>query len=408
MKIIMKISLAAFFSFAILSCQGRNVQTTHQAIDTAETLMSYPVSPEIATPAPIMPVLTTPDARTVNVNFVSVLSGSLYIGPSDSGIYYELDFDRDRVIEHQLPKNCRLLSPGQKAICQVTAPGVNRLEINVYDVTTGQHDFPENKEVSRWGVSGTEDLLLYVTNQNTVLIYELETKIQKEVGNLNLNEELTIPWLSSISEGFLIGINYEQKEWMISEIPPEDETKPLVFESINISENIAATDALEWSPNQAMVALVGFDRGDKLAKMSVYQCKWIVTVYDPYKQRVISTVKAPDRQCFGGIFFHQYAVWSPNSSKVVLFPDQDMCIVDLENPEQGCFPVSIPHQVDYIIQSLNWSPDSDYIAYYYDYKFGGASGELWVYSIKENKNYLVATEEVFSSSFLGNYLFWGQ
>ena len=413
MKKIMKLLVTLLISFVILSCQGRSIQTTSQSISTPTTLMPSLASPEMATSTVAPPTTVMPDVLTDKANFISGLSGSLYIGPSQKGTYYEFAFDSGEVFKRQLPENCRLLSTSQNAICDTMLDGSNK-GLYVYNILTGKHDFLTEQYISKWGVSGDGNLLLYLSYESendsgvSVFIYNFETKTRQEVGIMYSNDELAIPWITSVSGNFLIGMNQIKEELMIAETRPGEEKKALIFKPINIAQNFAASEFHEWSPNQALIVLLGYDRNDEPVDFSAYQCTWIAAVYDPYEQNVVATMKAPEGQCFEKVMDSRPAVWSPDNSRFVLSLGQDMCIVDVANFEQGCTPISIHHEEDYGIQSLSWSPDSNYLAYHLVEKMGRRAGELWVYSVKEDKNYLITTDEGFHPSFYGLYLLWGQ
>lgn len=212
---------------------------------------------------------------------------------------------------------------------------------------------------------------------------------------------LAIPHLSNSGQS-MIGVDYEDKSrdyddnWYVMYV----DTMAAI--PILVPPNIAATDSIEWSPNDDTVALVGFYRDDENPYAGALRCKKVVLIYDPMAQVIEYEVKVPDNRCYSPIDLYRDSIWSPDSSKLALVLDQqDICIISVSDGGRDCAAISNNFGTEYKIRSLAWSPDSRYLA------FRGFNGKVQVYSIEDRTtNFIVDTHDL-SSSPVGNNLVWG-
>ena len=173
-------------------------------------------------PTPIPSPTPTPNVYVGKVNFFPELSGSLFAGSFFSGEYLELDFDTQQVVRYQLPKNCRLLSARRKAVCEINIGPMN-YEIYIYDLTSGKHEFAQQmKDVYRWGVSGSENILFYIPNDVVdggipIYSYEFSTGLNELIGVFKDYDEYYVPWNLQMSRDCLIGTSYGENIYLDSD-----------------------------------------------------------------------------------------------------------------------------------------------------------------------------------------------
>lgn len=409
MKKMMKCSVAFIFSSVLLSCQS----TVPQAIPIEETATVFSVHTQTAqTPETTIQITRTPESINpdpvfADINFVPELSGSLFVGSFDTGLYMELDFDDDQATQYQLPKGCELLSNRLEAVCEVN-PDSGKAGIYIYNILTEKRGFTEERNVGRWDLTSSEQLLIYTLAEPegpeiSMYSYNLETKTSINVGAFNNNERrLAIPWLSNSAQS-MVGLNYDELAWDDDDSWYMMATDTMEDKPIAVPQHIAATDSVQWSPNDGMVALVGFYRTDEDPPTGSIRCTRVVLIYNPTTDTVESQIEALDGRCFTPIALYQDSIWSPDSSKLALVLDQqDICIIHVSDGESNCAPISSYYQTEYKIRSLTWSPDSAYLA------FRGFDGSLQVYSLKDRKTYFIADTDDLSPSPIGNILVWTQ
>ena len=406
MKKLIRLYTACVLSLLLFSCQRSSEATLMQETPLPSTTTPSLLVPGTHAMTTSTPNMITPEIGTADINFVSELSGSLFIGSYESGTYVELDFDEDRVLYYQFPQHCKLVTIHLKAVCEVDFVS-DKAGIYIFDVLTGQRAFTEIRDVGRWDVTSSDELLVYTLagpDEIGVLInaYDFITNKSNIAGTFDSKEmTLSIPWLSNSAKS-MIGVNYEtlsrdyDDEWYMMY------ADTMQAEPIIVPDNIAATDSIEWSPNDALVALIGFYRDDENPHPGTLRCKKEVLIYDPVAQNIKSTVKVPENRCYTPIDFYQEGVWSPDSSKIALVLDQqDICIVYVSKGGLDCVPISNNDETEYKIRSLAWSPDSNYLV------FNGSDGKIQVYSVKDDKTFIITDAGNLSPSPIGSDLIWG-
>jgi WD40 repeat protein len=402
MKILLKRCTIFAISFILLSCQEMISQetATQDTIVLPTQTNSLPIS-ETITPATLIPVSITPDTIAAGINFLPELRGSLFIGSYDSGVYIEIDFDHDKVSRYQLPGGCQLLSGGLKAVCEVN-PFTDNAEIYIYDVIAERRGFTE-QGVGRWDLTSSEQILAYTRASPdgigiSIHAYDFETNTSSYVGTFNnKGATLSLPWLSN-SANSMIGLDMngpfdDDDSWYVMD------TSTMEDEPITVPENIAATNSIEWSPNNALIALVGFYRDDERALPGALTCGKEVLIYDPILKNVKSRIEVPKGRCYDPFYIHPLSIWSPDSSKLALVLDQqDICIIDMLGREPACSLITNYYSSEHYISRLSWSPDSRYVA------FIAGDDTIQVYSINDEKTYHIAD---LSTSPIGSDLVWG-
>lgn len=389
----------------LTSCQKeitKPVQSTSVAIPPTSTLV------ETATPTSLSAGIESPEPLMVNVNSVLGLSGHLYFGPSNLGAVADFDFDNGSANLHKLPRDCYILSSGQKAICQVKVYS-DIEEIYVYDMSTGQTEFTA-KNISMWVIPSLERFLEYIPvniekDGFPIYMYDFATKTNTRVGLIDRESSLMLPWLSNTGKSIIgveIGDDYNTDTWSIIDL------SVMKDEPISVSKNIVATNFIVWSPDDAKVALVGYFKGDPEPSMGYIRCMTVALVYEPIAQTTLSTLNAPDGRCF--TLFNQsrdglglqHSIWSPDSSKIAFLLDlHNVCIVALSELHQGCKLLPNLDEVDNQVWSLAWSPDSNYLAYI------TSDGKIGVFSLRDNESHLI-TDVRGEPIFHYGYLIWGK
>jgi len=405
-KILMRHCVIFVLSLTLLSCQGNTQSTQIQETITSPTQTQSVAIPETLIPATGTPRIITPAVITADINFVPELNGSLFVGSSYSGVYIELNFDNDLAFRYQLPEGCQLLANGQKAVCEVSAFS-DISEIYVYDVQTGQRDFAEKRDVGMWYLTSSEHLLTYTHAGRegigiSISAYDFRDNTSLNIGTFdNKERKLAIPQLSNSAKS-MIGLNYMGLSWDYDDEWYVMNAGAMEAELINVPANIAADNSIEWSPNDAMVALVGFYRDDENPHVGALRCEKEVLIYDPIAKIVESRVKVPEKRCYTSIDFYPNNIWSPDSSKLALVLDQqDICIIHVSESRPVCFLISNYYKTDNFVTSLTWSPDSNYVAFIVD------RNHVQVYSIEDNKTYIIADTDELSSLPIGKNLVWG-
>ncbi|MEK6752892.1 MAG: hypothetical protein AABZ00_11585 [Chloroflexota bacterium] len=390
----------------LLSCQ-ENIsgstpfkETNITPLPQTQSVNSPHITPsETNTPIAISTIINA------SINFLPVLSGSLFVGSADSGEYIKLDFDNDLAFRFYLPKYCELLSVLPRAVCE-TDNVSDKTEVYVYDILTGQQNFIERKDIGTWNIASSEQILMYTLagpngSEISINAYDFRSNASIYIGTFNNEETIfSIPRLSNSAQS-MIGVDYEESSWDTDDNWYVMDASIMKAEALVVPENIAATDSIEWSPNNAMVALVGFYRSDEVPHAGNLRCGKEALIYDPVSKIVKLTIKVPEERCYDHFYLHPRSIWSPDSTKLALVLDQqDICIVDVSEKKPKCFLISNYYQSENYIARLAWSPDSQYIA------FISGAGEIQVHSVKDNKTYLIATIDNLSTLPIGSELIW--
>ena len=340
-----------------------------QALDTSSPLISTQIIPElksISTATYILKTIT-PSFINADINYIPELFGNLYVGSSDIGQYVSIDFDKKTASRMHLPRDCYLLSNGQKAVCEVREFSDIK-EIYVLDVLTGHRDFSDKRDVGRWELTSSERFLKYMRSDpgGGILLemYDFTSLESYTVGKFDDKETmLSFPWISNSGQ-IMIGVNFEDKGMEFDDRWYRMNIKDMKEEPIHIPANIVATDSVEWSPDDALAALVGFYRDDKDPTVGTLRCTKVVLFYDPNSQVIKFSVQVPEGQCITPIALYQDSIWSPDSSKLALVLDQrDICVVDVTKYNPDCVLMNNPQSGNEIL-SLTWSPDSNNLAFF--------------------------------------------
>lgn len=408
MKTLIRYCLEFVVALALVACQGRVPPLTPtQSIISSSAPNTPPQELETTTPKAFVTATPTPDAVTANVRFIPELRGNLFVGSFDSGVYIKIDFENGQVFRYKLPGGCQLLSDSQNAVCDNRTSSVIR-EIYIYNVFTQQREFTENRDVGRWDLTSAEHLLGYTRarpSETGISIYAFDfiTDETTNIGKFDSQQmKLAIPWLSN-SGATMIGLNHETLQWDYDDNWYFMKADTMKAEHVLVPENIAATDSVEWSPNDALVALVGFYRDDEEPHVGSLRCKKIVLLYDPVTQIVKSLAKVPEGRCYTPIALYQDSIWSPDSSKLALILNQqDICIVYVSEGGTDCVSISDNYGTEYKVRSLVWSPDSNYLAVI------GLDDVLQVYSLADKRMYLIADANELSPLPIGSNLVWGR
>jgi hypothetical protein len=417
-----------FLSVTLLACQGGVSQTTKKletytpsvhiletikpstptkAWPTKSATASVLITKELSDLKTPIPKAIAPEIVNEDINFLHELSGILYIGSRDTGVYVKVDFDNDRISRLKLPNDCLLLSNGFKAVCEEKDFSVIK-EIFVWDVPARQRVFTDKRDIGSWELSSSERLLAYTPIEpdetiQTMEAYDLNTSTAFSIGRIDQRgDTLYIPWLSNSGQT-LIGMNFKDLYNESDDTWYMMDTTDMKAEPILSPYNIAATDSVEWSPDDSLVALVGFYRDDEISSVGTLQCKKTVLFYDPKAKAVRFSVKVPEGRCFSPIALYQDSLWSSDNSRLALVLDQkDICIVDVAKQKPSCDSITNYGQSEDEIRSLAWSPDSNYLA------FKQSNGKIQVFSFRDNAAYLIAKVDDVNYLPIGNNLVWGQ
>lgn len=346
-----------------------------------------------------------PVVLNTDIDFPTELQGKLIIGSGDLEQYFELNFDQPKIIYYKIPSNCLLVGNGREAICDIDSYSDKSI-VYIYDLTNSQKIFPFDSAGGRWQLTSSERLLQYMrVDQSQIMIdvYDFDAKRSYYMGEFNHNGgRLFVPSISNTANS-LIGLdNNQELGWEYDDQWYFMDTDELIFEPVIVPANIAATDSIEWSPDDTRIALIGFYRDDEIGHAGTLTCGKEVLIYDPIAHVIRKSIKTPEKRCITPTnIFYSHHMWSPDSSKLVLVLDTiDICIIDFTKDNSTCTLITNNFDTDEHLYGLTWSPDSNYIGYFL------ASGEIQIFSIKNNETYSIADLDDLSTSFFGDYLVW--
>ena len=393
----------------LLQTPERIIQPTNTLVQNTiaptptDTLVQSTISP---TPKDTLVHSTiTPNIIATNIEFPQELHGRLFIGSSQLGEYFELNFEQKKILSYRLPNDCQLLMNGREAICDLD-PYTDETVTYVYDVINSRKIFPFDTPGGRWRLTSSESLLEYVRvdqHQRIIEVYDLKSKETSLLGGFDHQEmRLLIPRLSN-SGNALIGLDEQGVNWENDDQWYFIRTELFTYEPLLVPNYIAATDSFEWSSDDAKVALVGFYSDDEIGHAGTLQCGKEVLIYDPLTQVITNSIKIPDKKCITPMSLYPHHIWSPDNSKIVLILDmQDVCIIDLAGKDSMCSLITSNIGTNEHILSLSWSPDSKNIAYIL------TNGEIMVYTFGDGESKKITNLDELSLLFIGENLVWAQ
>jgi WD40 repeat protein len=396
-----------FFSILLISCQTNTSLQTAIADHAPSVPETQSVSNAQATSFITDQIATIiSDGFAENVHFTDTLKGSLFAGSPTNGEYIEIDFDADQLLRHVIPMHCQLVPNYLKAVCEVD-PKTDMSGIYMYDLSTKKNEFTEPDAVGRWDLTSSDQLLAYtVSGPNGmgtfIRAYDFEANSSIDIGLFdNRNSKLSLPWLSN-SASFLVGVDFdgpydEDDSWY------EMDAGLMEVKPIAVPQNIAATESVEWSPDDSLIAFIGVYRDDVRAKPGALTCGSVVLIYNPMEKDTKTLVKVPEGRCYDPFFIHPRSIWSPDGSKLALVLDRkDICIVDVLESEPNCALITNYFGSEFRISRLAWSPDSTHLA------FIVGDGEIHVYALEESASLFITHTDELSSLPIESDLVWGR
>jgi WD40 repeat protein len=392
----------------VVSCQE---VTPNMTSTSDESIPPTNGTSDVSTTLPIQGTSTldtggenTANQTSANIEFPAELTGRIFVGSSESGKYIKLDFDEKKIVPYNLPRRCQLLSNGQTAICEQASLPIESTPY-IYNVPNSQRNFIFSQQGGRWFLTSSDNLLVYATIKEQIIsldAYDLSAKIVFHIGEFDNKEmQLAIPHVSNSGE-LMIGLNHQSLQWEHDDSWYLMHADTLKDEPLIISETVAATDSIEWSPDDTVVALVGFYQDDEIGHAGTVTCGKEIFFYDPIARTVKTTVMAPANRCITPIGFYPNHIWAPDSSKIAVILDhQDICVADLSENPSDCHIITNYYGTNNYFSGLTWSPDSKYIAFIFE------ENKMQIYSLENNETYILDANNL-SQSFIGGNLVWGQ
>lgn len=432
------IHIATLIAFACLlsACQGSpatalpapDQRLLTQEVRATPTLTIVPSRiPSTSTPTPqkihatatieqTIPVTQTPiidlNDSLETGNFVlsdGRFTGNLFVGVSGFGVYYHFDFDENRISQIKLPEDCQMLTTGKEAICRdsVLVDDLWDESYSLYNVSTNEKQNPFINDYGKWILTSSGHIIESVDvldGIETIESYDLVTKEVIQIGTFeDRKNRLLSPFLSNSGKQ-MVGVEYGHDPWLLDSRWYFMERGSMTPESILIPEPLyATTDSVAWAPDDSRVVLLAaWDDVETQSEGPL--CGKEILLFDPKTKSVESIGGVLPDRCITEFIFYPHQVWSPDGSKIVLVLDQqDICIMDLSQKEVSCQMITNNYGSDRYVRGVTWSVDSQWLA------FMIGDTRLQVYSIQENKTYVIADFKgsEFARS-IGQNMVWGK
>ena len=328
----------------------RRLSPTHAPAATFTPPLSPIASPTSTLTPTSRPTVTltaspTPLTETIEAHLPEA-KGSIWVYLEKKGYYLIIDLsNRQTSTVEGPPYLCRHDAIGNtfQVLCKRTGQNYYLYDLITKEIQELPGEQPEWIYAQASGVDLLYGYREHSSNLSSLFAYNMTTALSETVIS-GLNFEDNTPALSMDNENLLV-FRYSSGFSLID--LATGEASPIIPEQLTATPNYA------WSPTASMFAFGATDLHTEIGLYANY-----LYLYDVGSGQIQLLSQASHRYDEFG-----WPVWSPDGTQIVTLAINVVCIVNVGTRDETCGYPDNPGEVEFLVNRVTWSPDSQYIAF---------------------------------------------